>query len=110
MTKKTRLADDQERNAFDDGALDISTLRRVEVSRGQPMSSLAVRFDAADLERLRQRAKAEGVGVTQLVRRWVRDRLDEPGQGDEVDDLLDALDRSVRAARALKRSQRQGIG
>jgi hypothetical protein len=86
MTKKTRPADDQERNAFDDGELDISTLRRVEVSRGQPMSSLAVRFDAADLERLRQRAKAEGVGVTQLVRRWVRDRLDEPEQGDGVDD------------------------
>jgi integrase len=110
MTKRTRSADNQERDAFDEGALDVSTLRRVEVSRGQPMSSLAVRFDAADLERLRQRANAEGVGVTQLVRRWVRDRLDEPQQGDEVDDLMDALDRSLRAAQALKRSQGRRIG
>ena len=39
-----------------------------------------MRFDHADLDRL-GRGLAEGVGVTQLVRTWVLERLndDEPG-------------------------------
>ena len=90
--------------AFDDGDFDVSSLRQVEVHRGRPKSSLAVRFDASDLERLRQRADAEGVGVTQLVRQWVIERLDEPDTSGAVADLLDALDKSVRAARAIRRS------
>lgn len=102
MVERTKPGDDKA--AFDAGDFDVTSLRRVEVQRGQPKSSLAVRFDAADLERLRQRADAEGVGITQLVRRWVLDRLDEPDDAGSVDDLIDALDNSVRAARALKRS------
>ncbi len=39
--------------AFDKADHDLSKLRRVEVRHGEPKSSLAVRFDAADLERLR---------------------------------------------------------
>lgn len=45
-----------------------------------PMSALAVRFDPADLDRLRARAEANGVGVTQLVRAWVLERLDDDDQ------------------------------
>ena len=90
--------------AFDGTDHDLSKLRRVAVRRGDPKSSLAVRFDAADLERLRQRAGTEGVGITQLVRRWVVERLDEPETTSAVEDLMDALEKSVRAARTIKRS------
>jgi hypothetical protein len=41
-----------------------------------PMSAFAVSFDADTVEALRERAAAEGVGVTQLVRAWVLERLD----------------------------------
>lgn len=40
-------------------------------------STLAVRLDGADIDRLRQRAGAEGVGLTQLARQWILERLDE---------------------------------
>ncbi|MGH9092204.1 MAG: hypothetical protein ACRDZR_12640 [Acidimicrobiales bacterium] len=93
--------------AFDEADHDLSELHRVEVRRGEPKSSLAVRFDATDLVRLRQRAGAEGVGVTQLVRRWVQERLDEPESGAAVEDLMEALEKGLRAARAIKRSTRK---
>ena len=60
--------------------------------------------DAADIERLRQRAAAAGVGITQLVRTWVLERLDEPEPSDAVGDLMEALERSLRAARTIKRA------
>ena len=109
MAKGAERGDDDS-TAFDEGDFDVASLRRVEVQRGQPKSSLAVRFDAADLERLRRRADAEGVGVTQLARRWVLDRLDEPDDAGTVDDLIDALDKSVRAARALKKAGARRAG
>jgi L-rhamnose isomerase len=70
----------------------------------EPKSSLAVRFDTADLERLRERAEADGVGITQLVRGWVLERLDEPADS-AVSDLMAALEASLKAARAIKRSR-----
>ncbi len=48
------------------------------------------------------------VGVTQLVRRWVVERLDEPEPGGAVEDLMDSLEKSLRAARAIKHSRAQG--
>lgn len=74
------------------------------VRRGNPKSSLAVRFDSADLEQLRVRAEVEGLGVTQLVRRWVMERLNEPSPVGAVEDLMEGLEKSLKAARALKRS------
>jgi hypothetical protein len=65
---------------------------------------LSVRFDAADLERLRERAAASGVGITQLVRTWVLERLDEPEPSAAVSDLMESLERSLRAARTIKRA------
>lgn len=41
------------------------------------MSSSAVRFGQADVDRRRARAGTEGVGVTQPVRAWVLERLAE---------------------------------
>lgn len=51
-------------------------------ARRSTKAALAVRFDQADLDKLRARAIAEGIGVTQLVRAWVLERLndDNPGQ------------------------------
>lgn len=90
--------------AFDTSDLGRAELRRLDVPRGEPKSSLAVRFDAADLERLRQRAAAEGVGVTQLVRRWVQERLDEQEPAGAVDELMEALQKGMQAARTIRRS------
>ena len=45
-----------------------------------------------------------GVGITQLVRAWVLERLDEPEPSAAVGDLMEALERSLRAARTIKRA------
>lgn len=71
-----------EANEADEREYLISEMTPVEVHVGPvPKSALAVRFDPADLDRLRARAEAEGVGVTQLVRAWVLERL---SQDDEL--------------------------
>jgi len=97
---------EEEAKAFDEADFDLSAMRRADtrVAR-EPKSSLAVRFDVADLDRLRQRAEAEGVGITQLVRSWVLERLDEPADASPVPDLLVALEAALVAARAIKRSK-----
>jgi hypothetical protein len=56
-----------------------------------PKAALAVRFDPADLDRLRERAIADGVGVTQLVRTWVLERLNDDGPGELPADLSQVL-------------------
>jgi hypothetical protein len=90
---------------FDDGDFDLGALRPADVRVGrEPKSALSVRFDAADIERLRRRADAEGVGITQLVRAWVLERLDEPEPSAAVGDLMDALERGLQAARTIKRA------
>lgn len=90
---------------FDDDDFDLGTLRPADVRVGrEPKSALSVRFDAADIERLRERAAADGVGITQLVRAWVLERLDEPEPSAAVGDLMQALERSMQAARTIKRA------
>jgi hypothetical protein len=92
-------------DAFDEGEFDLGTLRRADVRVArEPKSALSVRFDADDIERLRERAGAAGVGVTQLVRTWVLERLDEPEPGAAVGDLMESLERSMRAARSIQRA------
>ena len=107
MTPRKPSRTDTWRDAFDEGQVDVSELQRVEVSRGRPKSSLAVRFDSRDLDRLRVRAEGEGIGITQLVRQWVLERLDEPEDSGEMDSLLEALDQSLKVARALKRTRKR---
>ncbi len=48
----------------------------VELDPG-PKSAIAIRLDAADVERLKARADAEGMGFTQLARQWILERLEE---------------------------------
>jgi hypothetical protein len=58
------------------------------------MSAFALRFDPAAVERLRERAAAEGVGVTQLVRAWVLERLEaDDAVPVEADEALSTLRR-----------------
>ncbi len=66
-----------------------------------PMSALTVRFDAEVIDVLRERAGAEGVGVTQLVRAWVMERLaapDEEGLPVEATEALASLRRVLQDA------------
>lgn len=91
--------------AFDEGELDLESLRPADVRIGrEPKSALSVRFDAADIERLRERAGAAGMGITQLVRSWVLERLDEQEPSAAVGDLVESLERSLRAARNIQRA------
>lgn len=92
-------------DSFDEGDFDLATLRPADVRVGrEPKSALSVRFDAADVGRLRERAADAGMGITQLVRTWVLERLDEPEPSAAVTDLMEALERSLKAARTIKRA------
>ena len=96
---------DPDVEAFDEGEFDLAALRRAEVRVArEPKSALSVRFDADDIERLRERAGASGMGITQLVRTWVLERLDEPEPSAAVGDLMESLEKSMRAARSIQRA------
>ena len=100
------LAD--ERHEWDNAEHPVDKLRRVEVARagaGEAKATLGVRFDPEVIDRLRQMADAQGVGVTQMVRSWVLERVaaeqTAPGSIEEVVDLLAmSLDRLRRIALA----------
>ena len=86
-----------EADADEADALEFGSGTPVDVKAGpQRMSAFAVRFDPADVDRLRAKARAEGVGVTQLVRTWVLDRLEaDDGVPVEADEALRTLRRLV---------------
>jgi hypothetical protein len=55
-----------------------SRMREVTVERalaGQAKATFAIRLDAADVTAIRVLASDAGIGATQLVRRWVLERL-----------------------------------
>jgi hypothetical protein len=65
-----------DRRHYDDGEFPLSTLRRVTVNRpGRPQEAFALRLPVEAVEELRERAEAQGIGVTQLVREWLLERL-----------------------------------
>ena len=81
--------------------------RRIAVDRpiGGPKSTLAVRLDGADIERLRDTAQKAGIGITQLVRTWVLERLDALEAGAEdplLKDLLVTLEHGLDTARRVR--------
>lgn len=93
--------------AFDRGDIDYDRLTPSDVKivrDGGPKSALSVRLDGADINRLRLRAEMEGVGLTQLVRRWILERLDEPPPGEAIVDLMKALEAGLKAAQVIKRT------
>lgn len=82
MAKKVPKTDDQEAEAvfWDSTSIDElapGELMPAHVSRPKrPLSTtFAIRFDAETVAAIRSAADAEGIGATQLARRWVLERL-----------------------------------
>lgn len=78
---------DQVREHYDHTELPLSTLRRVAVNRpGRPQEAFALRLPPEVVDELRVQAELRGMGVTQLAREWVVERLElerrRPGSAD----------------------------
>ncbi len=77
----------------------LSELSPAEVTVGPTAKSvLAIRMDGDDIERLRARAVEDGVGLTQLARSWIMERLDSADDDvlpANVTESLGALRRAV---------------
>lgn len=75
MTKPEERPD-RVRNYYDTTEFPLSTIRRIPVNRpGRPQEAFALRLPPEVVEELREQAEARGMGVTQLVREWVMERL-----------------------------------
>ncbi len=67
----------QARDYYDGTEFPLSSLRRVAVTRpGRPQEAFALRLPPEAVEELRQRAEERALGVTQLVREWILERLE----------------------------------
>lgn len=67
---------EQARDHYDVTEFPLSSLRRVPVNRpGRPQEAFALRLPPEAVEELRQRAEERALGVTQMVREWILDRL-----------------------------------
>jgi|BarGraNGADG00212_1021973.scaffolds.fasta_scaffold30310_1 hypothetical protein len=78
---------EEDRNYYDTTELPLSALRRVSVNRPRrPQEAFALRLPPDAVEELRQQAEGRGLGVTQLVREWILERLERerrrPGTAD----------------------------
>ncbi len=77
MTQPDDETPEKVRHYYDVTEFPLSTLHRVPVSRpGRPQEAFALRLPPEVVEELRARADAGGMGVTQLVREWVMERLE----------------------------------
>ncbi len=89
MTEHTEETPEQARGYYDATELPLSTLRRVPMSRsGRPQESFALRLPPEAVEELRERAEERGLGVTQIVREWVLERLELERRRPATDDAL----------------------
>ncbi|MGH9089453.1 MAG: hypothetical protein ACRDYZ_15320 [Acidimicrobiales bacterium] len=89
MTEPENEDSDQVRDYYDRTELPLSTLWRVAINRpGRPQEAFALRLPPEVVEELRAQAEVWGIGVTQLVREWVIERLElerrRPGSADPV--------------------------
>ncbi|HET9254050.1 MAG TPA: CopG family antitoxin [Pseudonocardiaceae bacterium] len=71
----------------------------VTIDVGEPMVSRSVRFPRHTMERLREVARARGIGVTQLIREWTEERLEAGGNLTDRALLADELERAARLLR-----------
>jgi hypothetical protein len=91
---------------------DLERLGAVVKTRSapEPMSTLAVRMAGGDIDRIRAHADSLGLGVTQLARIWLLERLaaEESVTREEVDAGLRQL---IDEAESLRRrlTQTQGL-
>ena len=80
------------------------TLNEVQKEGRRRSVTVSARFSPVDVSRIRSVAERDGVGITQLVRRWVLDALegaeeDAAGAPRSTDDLMAALRESVAASK-----------
>ena len=65
------------RERYDSGEFPLSTLRQVVVNRpGRPQEAFALRLPPEVVAELKVMADVRGIGVTQLVREWILERLE----------------------------------
>ena len=77
MKQKKEQTPEEVREHYDLEEFPLSSLHRVPVKRpGRPQEAFALRLPQEAVEELREMAESQGVGVTQLVRAWVIDRLE----------------------------------
>ena len=89
MTERDTRSPEQDRDHYDVTEFPLSGLRRVPVGRpGRPQEAFALRLPPEAVEQLRERAEARGLGVTQIVREWVLDRLELERRRPETTDVL----------------------
>jgi len=84
-----RETPEQARGYYDETELPLSTLHRVSINRpGRPQEAFALRLPPEAVEELRERAEERGLGVTQIVREWILERLElerrRPGTADAL--------------------------
>lgn len=77
MTQHIEETSEKIREHYDSGEFPLSSLRRIAVNRpGQPQEAFALRLPPTIVEELRAQAETRDMGVTQLVREWVIERLE----------------------------------
>lgn len=86
---KTEKTMNESRERYDSGEFPLSTLRRVAVNRpGHPQEAFALRLPPEVVEELKVLADVRGIGVTQLVREWIVERLQLKRRRPETSDPL----------------------
>ena len=94
-----------ERGEFRDGPNPLSAASSV---------TFTIRLDRHVVAQLREQAASTGEGVTQLVRRWVLERLDEerrqPASSDPRPALMEAVERMDRSTALLALDVLEHIG
>ncbi len=77
------------RERYDSGEFPLSTLRQVAVNRpGHPQEAFALRLPPEVVEELKVLADIRGIGVTQLAREWIVERLELERRRPETSDPL----------------------
>jgi hypothetical protein len=77
MTEPENESTDQAREHYDHTELPLSTLRRVAANRpGRPQEAFALRLPPEVVDELVFHFELRGMGVTQLVREWIVERLE----------------------------------
>ena len=77
------------RERYDSGEFPLSTLRQAVVNRpGRPQEAFALRLPPEVVAELKVMADVRGIGVTQLVREWILERLELERRRTETSDPL----------------------
>ncbi|MGI8536024.1 MAG: CopG family antitoxin [Mycobacteriales bacterium] len=75
----------------------------VPLERRRPVKSsftVSTRLDAATVSSLRAAAQARGVGVTQLMRQWLKERLETEHTSADREQIAAELERLAKQVRA----------